>query len=294
MPVMETGTVSAPLEHIPIDKVVKKITEISSLPHVAMKIMQVAGDPEAGAGDLKALVEGDPSLCTRMLRSVNSAANGLSKQVTNVQQAVSLLGFNQIRNLAMTASVSSLFKNDEPIGTYRRSILWRHMVSVGVCARLIASRIKLHNFEDAFLGGLLHDIGIILEDQHVHPQFHCMLESMPEGKTLTEREREFLGFDHTTLGERVAELWHFPAVARAVIRFHHMSGNCRTADAPVVHCVELANVICTLKGISSVGTKLVRPPMDALKALNMGKADIKVLAEDLERELELNDSLFEL
>jgi hypothetical protein len=58
--------------------------------------------------------------------------------------------------------------------------------------------------------------------------------------------------------------------------------------------VELANVICTLKGISSVGTKLVRPPMDALKALNMGKADIKVLAEDLERELELNDSLFEL
>ncbi len=68
----------------------------------------------------------------------------------------------QVRNLAITASVSKLFRQEEAIGSYLRSQLWQHLVSVGVCARLIAMRREFENFEDMFLAGLLHDIGIIL------------------------------------------------------------------------------------------------------------------------------------
>ena len=96
---------------------------------------------------------------------------------------------------------------------------------------------------------------------------------------------------------RIAEIAKLPTesdVARAAMRFHHMSQNYRGEGEAIVQCVEVANVICTLKDITSVGRKLVLAPTSAMAALGLAKDDIKVLAEDLDRELELNESLFEL
>src|SRR5690606_832545 len=105
-----------------------------------------ARNQESNAADLKTVVEGDPSLSARVLRTVNSAAYAVRSKVSNLHQAISLLGFNQIRNLAITASVSDSFKTDNVSGPYRRSGLWRHLVSVGICARLVAARTRMSNF----------------------------------------------------------------------------------------------------------------------------------------------------
>jgi putative nucleotidyltransferase with HDIG domain len=277
-----------------IDAVIDRIVEISTLPQIAVKVMEIARDPNAGAADLKRVVEADPALSGRVLRSINSAAYGLRAKITNLHHAISYLGFSEIRNLAMTASVAKIFKTGEAIGHYRRDMLWRHMVSVGLCARLIATRCKLANFEDCFLAGLLHDIGIILEDQHVHQPFRQVIQSLDGSAPLCEVERNTLGFDHTTLGSRIAEKWHFPPVVRAAIRFHHMSQQYRGEDASPIQCVEVANLICTLKGTSSVGQKLIKPPVHAFQVLNLSKEDIVVLASDLDREVSLNEGLFEL
>lgn len=256
--------------------------------------MEVARDPGAGASDLRAIVEGDPALSARVLRCVNSAAYSLRTTVTSLQQAISYLGFNQIRNLAITASVSQVFKTNEAIGTYRRPELWRHMVSVGVCARMTASRQRLGNFEEAFLAGLLHDVGIVLEDQHSNPQFVAMMLHLPEVRTLVDAEHKYLGFDHTALGDRLCDAWRFPPVVRACIRFHHMSHNYRGEHAAIVRCVEIANWLCTLKGITSVGRPLVRVPVEAMEASGLDKEDAKVLASDLDHEILLNRRLFDL
>ena len=294
MPVADVEQIESPEKPKSLDVVVSRITEISTLPQIALQVTEIAKDPNAGARDIKRVVEGDPALSGRVLRSVNSAAYGSQSKITSLQQAISYLGFNEIRNLALTASVSKIFRTDKAIDTYRRTMLWRHMVSVGVCARLIASRLRLHNFEDYFLAGLLHDIGIILEDQHVHPNFCQVISELSEATTLVETEQAYLGFDHTTLGARIAEKWKFPPVAQAAIRFHHMSENYQGEDATVLRCVEVANVICTLKGITSVGRKLVRAPTHAMQSLNLQKEDIVVLAEDLDREINLNEALFAL
>ena len=278
-----TNSLTADSPH-PVDVVARQVKEISTLPQVALKVIEVARDPDAGAADLKAVVEGDPALSARVLRIVNSASCGVRSTVTNLHQAISYLGFSQVRNLAMTASVSEIFKKDEQVGSYCRSALWRHLVSVGICARMVASRCRIPNFEDAFLAGLLHDIGIILEDQRVHG----------EGLSLSASEREWLGFDHCLLGERIAEAWGFPPTVRDAIRFHHSSQLCEGEDADIVCCVEIANVICTLKGITSVGRCLVGPPLDASQALGLQKEDFVILATDLDHEIELNENLFEL
>lgn len=274
-------------------QLVRKIDDISTLPQVALRIMEVANDPNAGAADLKEVMECDAALSARVLRCVNSSAYAVRVRITNLQQAIAFLGLKQIRNLAMTAGVAEMFKKEVNIGSYRRSELWRHLVSVGICARMIAMRRRMPNFEDAFLGGLLHDIGIILEDQYAHSAFEKILASLAPGEeTLCETERRVLDFDHTALGEKVAENWKFPEALRRVIRAHHNAAACSGDDAVLVQCVEAANTICTMKGISSVGINLLRFSPATFAALELKRDDVVVLSEDLDLELAKNSGLF--
>jgi len=268
-----------------LTEVVRRVQEISTLPHVALRVMEVANNPSSGATDLKCVLEQDPALSARVLRCVNSSAYALRQKITNLQHAIGYLGVKQVRNLAMTAAVSDLFRRDESCGTYRRSELWRHLVSVGVGARMIALRMNFLNFEDMFLAGLLHDIGIILEDQYLHEHFRHALGQIADGQMFIEAERECLGFDHTVLGERVAEKWGFPETVRAAIRYHHGSERYRGEHTSLVQCVEVANVICTLKGICSVGVKRAPFCRSAIDGLSLTREDILALAEALDEEL---------
>jgi putative nucleotidyltransferase with HDIG domain len=277
-----------------LDSVVHRIDEISTLPAVALRLMEVAGDPGSSAADLKDVLESDTALCARLLRCVNSSAYALRTKITNLQQAIAYLGSKQIRNLAMTASVSELFKTDADVNSYTRAGLWKHLVAVGICARLIARRGRMANFEDMFLAGLLHDIGIVLLDQHAHDQFSQVMASLKSENTLPQIEQEYLGFDHAQLGEEVARNWGFPDAATAAIRHHHNSAQYKGNEIDVVRCVEVANLLCTLKGFSSVGMKLVPLSKPAISGLRLTKEDIAVLIEDLDGEIASNAGLFQI
>ncbi|NLX04827.1 MAG: HDOD domain-containing protein [Phycisphaerae bacterium] len=274
--------------------IAEKIRDVSTLPYVAIRVNEIANDPSSGAADLKAVLEADPAISARVLRTVNSAAYCPRVRITNLLQAISYLGFNEIRNLAMTASVRQLFSARGDVGQYTQAGLWNHMVSVGVCARMIAMRKELPNFEDAYLAGLLHDFGIILEDEHLPSQFRRMMDGLDVEKTLAENELRFLEFDHPTLGTLVGEQWKFSPCVQAAIGHHHQSRAYQGEDATILHCVELANYICSLKHITSVGVNLVRPAVFAIRALGFGKEDLVVLGQDLDREIRRRSDLFTL
>ncbi len=280
--------------HDELKQVVQRIDGVSTLPSVAAKIINTVRDPRSSAKDLMRVVGSDPSLSARVLRTVNSAAHGLSVPITNLHHAITYLGFRQVRNLALTASVSRIFQGGDEIGPYSRLGLWRHMVSVAIGARMVACRLGFSEFEDAFLAGLMHDIGIILADQHVHPRFEQVIGQLQVGTPLCETEHAVFGFDHQALGERVAQTWKFPSLLLASIGRHHRSHLCRDPDAALIQCVEVANIICTLKGISSVGLKLVQPEVAVFRALGMGPQDIRVLANDLDGCLRQHERLFEM
>ena len=275
-----------------VDDAVDRIMDIGTLPQVAMRVLKVANNDEAGTAELHQIVRTDPPLSARLIRCVNSAAFGLRHPIRDLQHAVTYLGFKEVRNLALTACVADVFKTDDQIGPYSRTGLWRHMVSVAVCARMIAARRKMPQFEEAFLAGLLHDIGIILEDQCFHAQFVTMLENLEPNKKLVDVEREHFGFDHTVLGHRLGERWHFTEPALGAIRIHHSMDQCEGEDGETIACVDLANFICTVCGTTSVGLPLVDPPHRALAILGIGRDDVKVIAEDLDGELAQNQHLF--
>ncbi len=277
-----------------LDAVMKRIDDISTLPQIALRVMQVASDEGVSAADLKAVMENDPALSARVLRCVNSSAYALRTRVTNLQQAISYLGTKQIRNLAMTACVSDMFRKDERIGPYRRAELWRHLVSVGIGARLIAMRRRIAEFEDAFLAGLLHDVGIVLEDQHFHTAFARIVHGLDQTRTLAAVERDVLGFDHMMLGEKLAASWGFPEAVRGAARHHHAAMSYSGESADVVRCVEVANLLCTVRGIPSVGVKVVKVCRATIAGLSLSQQDLKVLDEDLTRELANNATLFSM
>jgi putative nucleotidyltransferase with HDIG domain len=275
-----------------LDQVSRRIDDVSTLPQIALRVMRVANDPNSGAKELKEVLESDAALSARVLRCVNSSANALRTKVTNLQHAIAYLGMSQIRNIAMAASVNKLFQKNETIESYNRVGLWRHLVAVGILARMMAMRLRVSGFEDVFLAGLLHDIGIVLEDQHLHLGFRKVVHSLAPGGTLMEAERTHLGFDHALLGQTVAQKWHFPAAMIATIAYHHNSPAYRGERPEVLWCVEVANLICSVKGISSVGINLVQVAPTAFSGLALTKDDIQVLAADMDRELELNKNMF--
>lgn len=277
-----------------VEHAARRIQEISTLPQVAINVMRVVEDPQSSAADLKEVMEIDAALSARVIRCVNSSAYGVRHKITNLQQAIAYLGLKQIRNLAVTATVADLFRKAETIGRYRRTDLWKHLVSSGLCARMLAMRLRLHNFEDMFLAGLLHDIGIILIDQHFHESFVQVMESLKEGTTLVEAEQAILGFAHTELGEAVGQQWGFPESALAAIRYHHQTASYRGQHLVLVRCVEVAHLICTLKGMASVGMNLLRFNPESLRGLGLTASDVKVLADDLDREMAEQMSLFQI
>jgi putative nucleotidyltransferase with HDIG domain len=272
---------------------VNRIQDVSTLPHVIARTLQVINDPDASALRLKNVIETDAALSVRILRCVNSSAYSLRQEVTSLQHAITFLGLKEIRRLAVTARVSELFAHDEAFGPYRRRGLWKHLVAVGLCARLIAMRQRMADFEDAFLAGLLHDVGIILEDQYVHAQFRAVVGSLDNHTPLVEAERSVLGFDHAQVGAAVAERWRFPESVKAAIGYHHASGDYQGESLAIVRCVEVANLICTVKGYSSVGLRLVEASPATIQALSLNREHLLVLAEDLDNELAKNANLLD-
>ena len=273
---------------------VRRVHFVSSLPHVALRVMEVARDPRSGAQELKEAMETDPSLCARVLRCVNSSAYALRSPIRDLQHAIAYLGSEQIRNLAMSAAVSEVFKQQCAVGTYERAALWKHLVAVGIGARMIAMRCRMGNFEDMFLAGLLHDIGIVLEDQYLHSSFDEVMATLQDSTPLAEVEREIIGFDHTALAERMAKDWKFPEPIVAAARYHHASASYRGPHQDVVRCVEAANTICSLKGVTSIGRNLVAFSPETFSALSLGKDDVLVLAARLDQEIEANQGIFQV
>lgn len=270
---------------------VEQTDNLCAMPHAALRIIEVVHDDRSGASELKAALEADVALSARVLRCVNSSAYALRSKVTNLERAIACLGFQRIRNLAITASMCREVGHEVAIGPFRAVDLWRHLVSVGICARFIAMRRRIVRFEDAFLAGLMHDIGIAVEHECAPEPFAAMMQSLDTGRSLAENETAVLGFDHRLLGEQLALSWQFPDVVVAAIRHHHDSLAYTQADAEVVRCVEAANILCTLKGIASVGVNLLRPSRDVFDSLELRLDDVEVLLADLDDELARHSDL---
>jgi len=272
-----------------LESVVNKIEEISTLPQVSQQILKVIADPIAGAEDLQKILKADPALTSKILKMANSAYFSLREKVDNVKKAIVFLGFSSVKNLAMASSVCDLFKSKKSINGYTREELWKHSVVVALCAKSIALRAGLKVGEDIFTAGIMHDIGIIMEDQYLHDGFVKVL-SDPSLKELDfiNAEQSIFGFDHTTLGAHVAEQWKIPEQIAIIIGNHHYPRRAPEQFRESTAIVYLANIISKAKKIGfSSKTEIKKTDfMWAMEVLNFKNEDVSLIAEELPQEME--------
>ena len=204
------------------EKLIESAPEIPTLPAVAAQVMQVVRDANSAAKDLEAIIALDPVLSSSIMRLANSAYYGLPKEVTELRLAVVMLGFHAVRNLAVTASLKSLYKKQYRCGTFSAESLWMHGVSVAVIARMLVQETRPSLREEAFLAGILHDVGIILEWNLLPDRFDQVVRGFEgTGTSFAEAERRALGFDHTESGAAILRRWKMPRHFIQVVRHHH-------------------------------------------------------------------------
>jgi len=167
-----------------------RVPQLAMLPTVAMRVMNVAADPNATPRAMADVVAHSPELCARILRVVNSALFGFPREVTSIDRAIALMGMESVKNVAVAASVSKVFSGGPLTQTFGPQSLWLHSVTVAGAARLVAKSLRRAPIDEAFLAGLIHDIGHMVQLQVERTRLAVLLKQL-EGDTasdLLERE----------------------------------------------------------------------------------------------------------
>lgn len=196
---------------------VNKSRQLYSLPAVAMEVLELTKQPEVDVRALKACIENDPALTSKVLRVVNSSLFGLASEVSNLQQAISLLGLKPLKLLVLgfsLADTSFSRLTSDVMGRY-----WRYSLTKAIAAREISQQVWRLPGDEPFIAALLQDIGMLVLIQELGFPYTRFADKVCGSRgDLIAMEIESLGFDHTLLTSRLLEKWSFPkSLCEAVI-----------------------------------------------------------------------------
>ena len=227
---------------------VARLNSLATLPEVTVKIITTVEDPRSTAAQLNKLVSHDSALVARVLKVVNSAFYGLPGTINSVDRAIVMLGLHAVKNIAVAASLGQMFRGAKLCDDYTAKDLWSHCLGVAVVARELARRVKLPLADEAFLGGMIHDIGLLAALQSWPEQLKSICDQASAQGKFTECERGIVGIDHAQLGEAVAARWQFPAACCSVAAHHHRPVGAPQEHRALVSLVHIADILCCHAG----------------------------------------------
>ncbi|MBF0199006.1 MAG: HDOD domain-containing protein, partial [Planctomycetes bacterium] len=203
------------------------IEDLPSLPLVIVHLNEAIQNVESSAADVAKIMEEDPAIMARVLKIVNSAfySGGMSSQpITNVKHAIVRLGYDAVRNIALTSSVFSIFKEDHA-QVFNRIEFWRHCICTGIIANVVCDFSPLRDRipkESVALSGLLHDMGKIILEQYFYDIFTKILLFAKEHNTpVHEIEQTAFQISHSEIGAWLGKNWNLGEDLIACIEYHH-------------------------------------------------------------------------
>ena len=233
------------------EKIITRISDLPTLPTVAQRALSLIHNNRSRASDLQEIIELDPVLSARVLQLANSAYYRTpgADRVADVHRAVVVLGFMNIRNIVLTTCVRSMYGKEYRTKLFSASDLWVHSVAVAVVARMIAERIDRSLVDEAFMAGIVHDVGIIVEWSTFPDLFPTVLQRFQgTGRSFIAAERDTLGFDHCAAGAAILRKWQLPQCLREVARHHHREKWNGHDQNRLVGIIQAAEQICCERG----------------------------------------------
>ncbi|MBU1626159.1 HDOD domain-containing protein, partial [bacterium] len=226
-----------------IEQIILKSVNLPTIPNVVSKTMQLLSDPNVSSKDLQKVITSDSVMAAKILKISNSALYGCSREIKTISQAIVVLGFRTLRNIIVSASTAAMFKRKEQTFSLKDKILWEHSICCSIASQITAKKIKYPEPEEAFIGGLLHDIGIIVLDISLGNIYNNILkEAYNKGGSLLNLELDNLGYGHQQVGYVVIRNWNFAKSLQDAIRNHHHPDN-ESEDKTLTKIVSLANEI---------------------------------------------------
>jgi len=257
-------------------RLVQRIVDLPTLPTVIPTVFRLAEDHRSSARDLARVIANDQSLASRILRLANSAFYGFAREITSINQAVVLLGFETVKSIVLASTVFSTLGAGEAASPFDRQAFWLHAVAAATAARILGRGRKGLDLEEAFVSGLLHDVGKVVLDRFFAGRYGQAVR-LAEARQclLREAEAAVFGVDHAEIGRWLAERWRLPHGIVAAVAHHHCPADSTGSSAELVAAVHLADVVARNAGIGSGGDPLVPlPDPEALARLGAGPAHL--------------------
>lgn len=257
-------------------RIISKMKDIKSFPQFVLETLRKLNDPTSNAADVAQSLSMDEGLVLRVLKLANSAAYGMTRTISNVSEAIALLGYKNVSNIVLAATVYSVM--DKGLSGYvlDRGELWRHSLTVAYASRYIAQVTGKSATEDAYVGGLLHDIGKVVLNDYVRFGYGIIVKMVEEEHVpFPEAELRVLGFDHAMVGSILTEKWELPESYQYAVAYHHKPNELPEDKAEyqtIVDIVSVANSMCLMLGIGlgadGLQTYMFPEPLERLGITN--------------------------
>lgn len=269
------------------EKILKTL-ELPSVPKVALKILRLMENPNAGVDDLQDAIMADQGLAARVIRMANSAFYSMSREINTISSAIFVMGFGTIKNLALAVATRDTYKK---YGLLEQK-MWEHSIGVSVAAGIVAKQARFFKPEEAVMAGLLHDIGKVVLNNNMPEKFHALTQRVYEENVMyASIEKEIFGFGHAEVGGLFAEKWKFPELLVNVIARHH---NCElmetvhpldSAECKLCYVVQLADAMCLRLGIGHSGpmTEVEINEAGMMKKLDIAPEKYEGMLEDIKQ-----------
>ncbi|MFC1823461.1 HDOD domain-containing protein [Thermodesulfobacteriota bacterium] len=217
---------------------------LPSLPHILLRLIETCNNERSTIQDITKIISKDSSLTAKVLRLVNSAYYGLPNRIGDIDQALTLLGTEAVKNIAISTSVHQAFNHVKDHAVFRLKSFWRHSLLCAQLARLIAKKASFASPEEAFLSGLLHDIGKLVLWVNFNEEYIEILKSSGDrADRLLEAERR-LGATHGDVGAWLIDRWALQSFMADAALYHHEPVERIQHAFPLVKIVYAANLLC--------------------------------------------------
>jgi putative nucleotidyltransferase with HDIG domain len=269
-----------------------RFKNLKTLPHVAVRVTQLVNSETGTMQDFEELIKLDPVLVIRLLRLVNSPYYGLTHKVESISKAVVYVGMKNLRNLVTVEALRVMFAGGKR-ERFSRKKLWLHSATVAMLSEMIARRIFGMESEDYFLAGIMHDIGLIVEDQ-VHGEKlleACSLYLSGERQLVT-CEQETIGTDHCQVGAVLLREWMLSDEILEAIRSHHDRKQ-EFSVTSIASVLQIADFLASKLNHAAIPGRIDSLPKHLAGHVRDMLANYKIIIRDLPLEMAKATNLYE-
>lgn len=257
-------------EIISRDNIIEAFSALPSLPVVIQKLHTLIENQNIDIKTISNVIEADPGFTARVLKLVNSPFYGLSRRVSSVGEAITILGFDAVHQLLLTTSMLNIFDSESVEPSIKD--FWHHSFGVGAIAKHLISQDDKDTRNEVFICGILHDIGRLIFLK-IDPDLFSWFYIKRGAATGINEEAEYYAIDHQKTGELLAEKWNFPESIVTAIGQHHSPLNTKKYQLHA-SAINIADILSHALAIGDSGNSFVSeffPEAWAILGLSMNQ-----------------------